>query len=219
MYLLELRDVGVVKGGVVLFKGLDLVINSGSIICIRGRNGVGKTTLARLVALVEKPTWGTVRILGVDAWGSRESIRSRVKLESIGYVPQFAGLIEELTGWENVELPLRLLGYPSDVRRRLILETSRILGVEGLLDKKPSEMSGGERMKIAIVRAIAKRPKILVLDEPTASLDPQSSENLYRLMEKLGMEGVGLMVTTTDPREPLPCTEDYMLQGKLTPMR
>jgi len=210
--LLELSNVTVVKGGVTLFTGFNLTVTSGSITCIRGRNGVGKTTLLRVAGLIEKPSSGVVKFTGLDVWGLDERRRSRIRLEHIGYVPQFAGLIEELNGIENVELPLALLGYKAKAMREAALEALRLLGVEHLAYKRPYEMSGGERMKVAIARALAKKPKLLLLDEPTASLDPESTAKLYRILEELKLQNIGVIVTTTDITEPLPCTENHILQ-------
>ncbi len=213
---MELSNVEVVKGGVRLFSGLSLTVAEGSVVCVRGRNGVGKTSLLRVAGFIERPYSGSVRFMGLDVWALDSMSRSRVRLEHVGYVPQFSGLIEELNGLENVELPLALLGYTSKARREAALEALRLLGVDHIAYKRPYEMSGGERMKVAIARALAKKPKLLILDEPTASLDTESSVKLYSILEKLRLQGVGIIVTTTDLTEPLPCTEDYTLSGNLT---
>lgn len=215
--LLELVDVRVSRSGGVVLDGVSLELGEGDIVCIRGRNGVGKSTLLRVGALVERPNSGGVRVLGFDVWSSSEALRARLRLEVVGYVPQFAGLVEELSGWENIELPLALLGYPPSVRSSIVLEVARKLGVEHILSRRPSEMSGGERMRVAIARAIAKKPRILLLDEPTASLDEEWTSRVYRLLEDLSSEKVGVVVTTADPNEPLPCTKDYVLYRRLIP--
>jgi lipoprotein-releasing system ATP-binding protein len=213
--MLELSNITIVKGGLKLVSNLSLTVTGGSIVCIRGRNGVGKTSLLRVAGFIERPYGGTVRFMGLDVWSLDESRRSRVRLENVGYVPQFSGLIEELNGLENVELPLALLGYDGKARRTAALEALKLLGVDHVAYKRPYEMSGGERMKVAIARALAKKPKLMLLDEPTASLDPESSTKLYSVLEKLRLQGVGIVVTTTDVKEPLPCTEDYTLSGSL----
>ncbi|MFZ8793476.1 MAG: ATP-binding cassette domain-containing protein [Acidilobaceae archaeon] len=174
-----------------------------------------RPALLRVAGFIERPYAGTVKFMGLDVWSLDEPRRSRVRLENVGYVPQFAGLIEELNGLENVELPLTLLGYDGKARRAAALEALELLGVGHVAYKRPYEMSGGERMKVAIARALAKKPKLMLLDEPTASLDPESSTKLYSILEELRLRGVGIVVTTTDLKEPLPCTEDYTLSGSL----
>ena len=214
---MELVDVRVYKSGELLLDGVSLRLEAGEVICVRGRNGAGKSTLLRVAALIEKPGSGVVRVLGVEASRASDGLKARLRLEAIGYVPQFAGLVEELRGWENIELPLALLGYPPSVRRQRVVEAARLMGVEHVLDRRPSEMSGGERMRVAIARALVKNPRILLLDEPTASLDERWSSQVYKLLAELSSKGVGVIVTTADPHEPLPCSRDYVLHRKLIP--
>ncbi|MEM0366275.1 MAG: ATP-binding cassette domain-containing protein [Acidilobaceae archaeon] len=215
--LIELIDVRVVRGGVSILDGVDLTLDIGDVICVRGRNGVGKTTLLRVIGLIDVIDYGIFKFLGRNVLELSGKEKSIIRLETIGYVPQFSGLIGELSIRENIELPLALLGIPGGIRAKRVTEVAKLLGLEYVLDKKPGEVSGGERMRAAIARALVKNPKLLLLDEPTASLDPEWAKTIYNIIVEYVNRGSGVIVTTTDPEEPLPCTRDYTLNKKLWP--
>ncbi|MDM7275037.1 MAG: ATP-binding cassette domain-containing protein [Thermoprotei archaeon] len=213
--LLEMYRLKLSKGGTLLFDGLNMTLKPGTIICVRGRNGVGKTTLLKVAALIENVEEGEVVILGLKTSKINPQTKAMLRLKTIGYVPQEGGLIDELTLKENIELPLKLQGLSRRTIEERVEEIAEILEIKHILNRKPWEVSGGQRMRAAIARAIAKNPKILLLDEPTASLDEQGVQALHRLLPEMVAGGAGIIVTTADPEEPLLCMEDYTLNKVL----
>ena len=217
--LLEMSSIRLSKGGTLLFDRLSLTLKPGAIICVRGRNGVGKTTLLRVAALIEYVEEGEIIILDIKASNLNPQAKAMLRLKTIGYVPQDGGLVEELTLRENIELPLKLQGLTRRTIEERVEEAAETLEIKHILNRKPWEVSGGQKMRTAIARAIAKNPRILLLDEPTANLDPQATQTLYKTLENMTSKGTGTIITTTDPEEPIPCTEDYTLNKTLIPRR
>ncbi len=148
--------------------GVQLDVASGEAALIWGENGSGKTTLLSILGGLDTPTRGHVEVAGREITGLRESALARVRLLEVGFVFQTHHLIEDLTVRENVALPLRLAKRPADARVHELLEA---FGLTKLAERKPEELSVGESQRIAVARALANGPKVLLADEPTASLD------------------------------------------------
>lgn len=175
------------QGAVHALKGIDLRIEEGEFVAIMGRSGSGKSTLLRILGLLDMPTGGEVQIDGVDALKLGEAKRARFRLEKLGYVFQEHSLVAELNVLENVYLPavadLADTGY-----KKRAAEILEVVGLKDRLNHYPSEISGGEQQRVAIARALINRPRTLFADEPTASLDADSSAIVLDLFRRLNRD-------------------------------
>ena len=199
----------------VVLKNISLAISPGEIIVVRGRSGVGKTTLSLIAALLSKPDHGRVFFQGVDPWRIGWRKREKIRLHMIGYVDQYYTLAEGLTAKENIELPLRLAGLP---RREIEARVERLLealGLTGKADRYPGQLSGGEKQRIALARALAKNPALIVGDEPFSNLDDETMAQAARLIaEHVAEKQAAALITTTDLTRPIPSTREYILEDK-----
>lgn len=210
---LTLRNVVKRVGSDRVLNGVDIDVEPGKIIVVRGRSGVGKTTLAKIMALITKPDEGLVRFMGLDvSHGADPSIR----LKFIGYVDQFYTLLPRLTVFENVELPLKLLGVPRSERRRAVLTILKELGIAEKADRYPEELSGGERQRVAIARALVKRPSLIVADEPFSNLDDDTLSQVVKVFKRVASKGTAIVITSTDLYTDFGEDKSYVLaNGKL----
>jgi putative ABC transport system ATP-binding protein len=196
-----------------VLRSVNLNVEEGDFISIRGRSGVGKTTLLKLIGLLESPDSGEVKFLGRIANKLSDCEKSELRLNYIGFIFQFFNLIPSLTVLENVELPLALAGVGRCERRRRVMELLEYFGLAGLAGRFPDTLSGGERQRIAVIRALANNPKIILADEPVSSLDDENSELLMELLTRINRERkVTIILTTTDLHEKLPTNRDFILR-------
>ena len=211
--MIELFNVSKRYGATEVLKDVNLTAEEGEFISIRGKSGVGKTTLLKIIGLLETPDDGEVRLFGRKANMLNDSERSNLRLQNIGFIFQFFNLIPSLTVLENVELPLALAGINRQERRRRAHQLLEYFGLTGLAERFPETLSGGERQRIAIIRALANSPKIILADEPTSSIDDENSQLLMELLTKINRERkVTIILTTTDLYERLPANRDFMLK-------
>ncbi|MEM3070015.1 MAG: ABC transporter ATP-binding protein [Candidatus Bathyarchaeia archaeon] len=211
--MIELNNIRKVYGSTSVLRNVNLTVKEGDFISIRGRSGVGKTTLLRIVGLLDSPDMGEVKIFGRTTSGLSDEEKSRIRLYSIGFIFQFFNLIPSLTVLENVELPLALAGMNRKERRSRVRELLEYFDIMGLAERFPETLSGGERQRVAVVRAIANNPKIILADEPTSSLDSENSKILMDLLTKINRERrTTIILTTTDLYEKLPTNKDYILK-------
>lgn len=212
MAILELRSVRKAVGGDVVLRDVNLVLEASRLVAIRGRSGVGKTTLARIAALLLKPDSGLVYFNGLETSKLSESELSSTRLKYIGYVDQDCSLIEELTVWENIELPLRLMNIERSSRAGIIGEVLEVLGLRGLEGRRPRELSGGQRQRVVLARALVKKPILLVADEPYAHLDDETVKVVMGYIRQLvSVSGLAVLITTTDLYAGMNVDEDYYL--------
>jgi len=202
-----LEAVGVTKDYVtkeLSTRALDDVsvrIEAGEFSCLVGPSGSGKTTLLNMLGTLDAPTKGQVRIDGVESEQLSESERSDLRLSKLGFVFQAYNLVPVFSAAENVEFVLLLQGVPPAERRERALSVLAELGLAELAHKRPAQMSGGEQQRVAVARAIASRPSIVLADEPTANLDSKTALQLLDLMLSLNRErGVTFLFSTHDPR-------------------
>jgi len=182
-----LKHYGHGRSAVHALKGIDMEVAEGEFVAIMGRSGSGKSTLLRIMGLLDMPTAGALKIDGVDALKLDEKKKARFRLEKLGYVFQEHSLIAELNVLENVFLPAVGGIGSTDYRQR----AKKILEIVGLKDRTghyPSEISGGEQQRVAIARALINQPRTLLADEPTASLDEESSRVVLDLFSRLNRE-------------------------------
>lgn len=204
-----------------VLRGVDLKVDIGGFISIRGKSGVGKSTLLRIIGLLDEPSKGRVFILGNDASKLDDDEASKMRLNHIGFVFQFFNLMPSLTVLENIELPMALAGVKGEVRKKRAMELLERFGLSRLADKLPSQLSGGEQQRVAVLRALANEPDIILADEPTANLDEENSEILLDLFKEINREElVTIILTTVSVEERLPTNHDYILRnGKLYQIR
>jgi putative ABC transport system ATP-binding protein len=183
--LIELLNISKRYGATQVLKGVNLTVKEGEFISIRGKLGVGKTTLLKIMGLLETPDKGEVRLFGRTVNGLNDDEKSELRLHHIGFVFQFFNLIPSLTVLENIELPLALAGVSKQERKRRATELLKYFGLISLADRFPDTLSGGERQRIAVIRALVNNPKIILADEPTSSLDDENSQLLIRLFRKI----------------------------------
>jgi ABC-type lipoprotein export system ATPase subunit len=211
--MIELVDVSKKFGTSEVLRQVNLTINEGDFISIRGKSGVGKSTLLKIMGFLETPDSGKVSLLGKDINRLNDKERSKLRLESIGFVFQFFNLLPSLTVGENIELPLALAGVGKSKRRQRALELITYFDLEKLTERFPANLSGGERQRIAVIRALANNPKIIIADEPTSSLDDENSKLIMSLFSKINKEQkVTVITTSTDLHEKLPTRIDYTLK-------
>ena len=207
---------------VPVLRGVNLSVPVGGFISIRGKSGAGKTTLLRLIGLLDRPTSGRIFLLGSEVSGMGDGEASRVRLKHIGFIFQSFNLIPSLTVLENIELPMALLGIEKGARCRRAAELLERFGMKGLANRLPAELSGGEQQRVAILRAIANNPDIILADEPTSNLDEENSQLVYELFSEINRENLTtIVVTEVSLEERLPTSEDYLLKNgilyKLSP--
>jgi len=194
-------------------KGINLLVKEGEFISVRGKSGSGKTTILKIIGMLEAPDQGEVKILGKSVNTLSDDEKSEMRIQNIGFVFQFFNLIPSLTVLENIELPLALAGINKYERQRRALELLEYFGLKNLSKRFPDTLSGGEKQRIAIIRALANNPKIILADEPTSSIDNENSQLLMELLSRVNKQwNVTIVLTTTDLYEELPTKKDYLLK-------
>ena len=187
-------------GGIVhALRGVDLRIEPGEFVALRGRSGSGKTTLLNILIGLDDPTSGQVFILGRDMAMLVEAERARLRRESIGIMFQNAHLFPSLTALENVEMPLRLARMAPEQRTRQALEALKQVGLSQRMRHRGLELSGGEQQRVALARALVHNPRFIVADEPTGNLDTVTGREISNLLRDIAHKAqVGLLVATHD---------------------
>ena len=188
------------KQEVTVLDGIDLDIPEGSFEALMGPSGSGKTTLLNLIAGIDQPTSGTLRVAGEDIAKMGESERAGWRARNIGFIFQFYNLMPVLTAAENVELPLLLTRLNKAERTRRVEVALKLVGLQDRMDHTPRQLSGGQQQRVAIARAIVADPKIIVADEPTGDLDRKSAEEVLGLLTTLNETlGKTIVMVTHDP--------------------
>ena len=179
---------------------VDVTIDRGELTVVHGRSGSGKTTLLNMIGGLDRPTRGRVWVDGEEVSAMGEDELVRLRREKIGFVFQAFGLIPILSAAENVEVPLRLRNEDPAARTKRVAELLDLVGLGGRARHRPYELSGGEQQRVAIVRALANRPKLLIADEPTGQLDSSNARTIMEVIRGLvRSEGVSAIVATHDP--------------------
>lgn len=188
------------KEPIQVLDKLDLSVPSGSFEALMGPSGSGKSTLLNIIAGLDRPTSGTVRVAGADLVHMSDRALARWRSQTIGFVFQSFNLIPVLTAAENVELPLLLTNLSGSEREKRVATALRVVGLEDRMTHYPRQLSGGQEQRVAIARAIVNDPQIIVADEPTGDLDRKSADDVLTLMDKLNKElGKTIFMVTHDP--------------------
>src|SRR5262245_26571228 len=197
--MIEVRDVvmrlGAASSAVTVLDGVSLDVAAREVLAITGASGSGKSTLLGLLAGLDQPTAGSIRVDSVDITRLDEDALARFRRERIGYVFQAFHLIPTLTAVENVATPLEIAGA-SDGRRRA-RELLAEVGLGGRLSHYPAQLSGGEQQRVALARAVALRPPLLLADEPTGNLDSTTGEQIVQLLLAMNRERASTLVLVT----------------------
>ena len=185
------------QGGLTVLKGVDLEVMPGEVVGLIGPSGSGKSSLLHAAGLLERPTSGQVLIDCEDVGGLDERARTRLRLHRIGFVYQFHHLLPEFDALDNVALPMRIAGVREGEARRRATEQLTALGLGQRITHQPAQLSGGEQQRVAIVRALANSPRLLLADEPTGNLDPTTSQAVFEALRELAKTtGVAALIAT-----------------------
>jgi putative ABC transport system ATP-binding protein len=182
-------------------RGVNLSIENGEFTALVGPSGSGKTTLLQMIGCLDQPTSGKVFINDKDVTTLNRNQRADMRRGTIGFIFQFFALIPTLTAYENIEMPLLLNGHSPAERKNRVMELLKAVDLTDRANNRPDQLSGGQQQRIAIARALAPNPKLILADEPTANLDTENGKQVMDLMAKLNKEtGVTFIFATHDPR-------------------
>lgn len=188
------------KEELTVLYDLDLTIHPGAFEALMGPSGSGKSTLLNLIAGLDRPTSGTIRVAGADVGTLPERARAKWRAANIGFIFQTYNMMPVLTALENVELPLLLAKLSSKERRERAKTALQVVGLEDRMQHYPRELSGGQEQRVAIARAIVTDPQLIVADEPTGDLDRKSADDILKLLERLNSEfHKTIIMVTHDP--------------------
>jgi putative ABC transport system ATP-binding protein len=185
---------------IVALQPTDFQLNEGELTLIIGPSGSGKTTLLSMLGCVIYPTHGDLWVDGNHINEMKQSQLARLRLEKIGFVFQSFNLLSPLSAQDNIELPLKLLGVGADERKRRVQKALETVGMTDRRKNLPKTLSGGQQQRIAIARALVTEPKLVLCDEPTASLDKDSMVVVMKELQALARQGKAVAVVTHDPR-------------------
>lgn len=188
-----------VSGGeeLTIFKDLQLSLGRGEIVALVGQSGAGKSTLLQLIGLLDSPSEGQILIEGHDVAGLGDAERTALRRDAIGFVYQFHHLLPEFTALENVMMPQMIAGVSATKAKKKATEILTQIGLGHRLNNRPARLSGGEQQRVAIARALANDPRILLADEPTGNLDPETSHMVFEILMKLVRQsGIGAIIAT-----------------------
>ncbi len=198
-------------------NGISFGVKKGEILGIVGPSGSGKTTLLNLVGGMGRPSSGSIIVDGEDLSELNDGELTDFRLEKIGFIFQFYNLISTLDAEENVELPMNLANVQVEERQKRARELLRVVGMEHRFDHLPSQMSGGEQQRVAVARALANNPPVILGDEPTGDLDSKSAKNLVELIRALRRDKkITFIIVTHDPLVVEGCDRVYSVRdGKI----
>ena len=180
-----------------IFKDLSLSVYAGEIVALVGQSGSGKSSLLHIAGLLEAPTDGDVLVAGQNCTKLDDAARTRIRRIGIGFIYQFHHLLPEFTAEENVIIPQLIAGANKADARKRAKELLDRMGLASRGHHRPSELSGGEQQRVAIARAIANRPLLLLGDEPTGNLDPETSQHVHdELLRLIHEEGLAALIAT-----------------------
>lgn len=202
MTMLEVRDLEKTYSGrfgtnpVRALKGVSFSVQAGEYVAIMGESGSGKTTLLNILATLDRPTGGSVLLDGRDLAGLKDSALAAFRRENLGFVFQEFNLLDTFSLRDNILLPLVLSGKSAAELEARLEPVAASLGISELLNKYPCEVSGGQKQRAAVARALITQPRLILADEPTGALDSQSASELLRVFSRLNGEGQTILMVT-----------------------
>jgi len=180
---------------------VDLSIEDGEFIAVMGPSGCGKSTLLNIIGLLDNPTAGSLIFDGKDVSGLKEKKRTNLRKGNIGFVFQSFNLIDELSVYENVELPLLYLKVPASERRKKVENVLERMKMTHRKKHFPQQLSGGQQQRVAVARALVPNPRLILADEPTGNLDSANGEDVMGLIKELNDEGTTVIMVTHSPSD------------------
>jgi putative ABC transport system ATP-binding protein len=180
--------------------GVDLTVGKGVYLALVGPSGSGKTTLLLSLGGLIRPTTGKVMVDGTSLYDLKPAERIELRRSKIGFLFQTFNLIPYLTAMENTQVPLMIAGKGRDEQQAIAQRTLERVGLGDRLDHKPSELSIGQQQRVALARTLANSPSIILADEPTGNLDPETADNVAEMLKQLNGEGITIVMVTHDPR-------------------
>ena len=215
--MIEIQGITKSFGELQVLKGINLIIYKGEVVSVVGPSGAGKTTLLQIMGTLDKADCGSVVINGIEVGNLKEKELSAFRNKQIGFVFQFHQLLPEFTALENVMIPALIGGMSSDKAMKKAKETLDFLGLAERASHKPAELSGGEKQRVAVARALINDPAVIFADEPSGSLDSKNKEELHQLFfdlrEKLGQTFV--IVTHDEGLAQLTDRTIHMVDGRI----
>ena len=216
--MIELQGITKSFGALQVLKGIDLTIEKGEVVSIVGPSGAGKTTLLQIMGTLDKADTGVIILNDTEISRLKEKELSAFRNRQIGFVFQFHQLLPEFTALENVMIPALIAGTSSSEATRKAKETLQFLGLSERATHKPAELSGGEKQRVAVARALINNPAVILADEPSGSLDTHNKEELHQLFfdlrDKLGQTFV--IVTHDENLARLTDRTIHMVDGRIS---
>ena len=179
--MIDIKGITKSFGKLQVLKGIDLHVDKGEVVSIVGPSGAGKTTLLQIIGTLDRPDGGTITIDGTDVGGLKGNALSRFRNEKIGFVFQFHQLLPEFTALENVMIPAFIAGRSRKEAKERATELLDFMGLADRASHKPAELSGGEKQRVAVARALMNHPAVVLADEPSGSLDSKNKAELHQL--------------------------------------
>lgn len=180
---------------------VDLEVRKGEFVAIMGPSGCGKSTLLNIIGLLDNPSAGKLLFDGIDVSNFREKQRTELRKSTIGFVFQSFNLIDELSVYENVELPLLYLKVSLSERKKMVEQVLDRMKISHRKKHFPQQLSGGQQQRVAIARAVVANPKLILADEPTGNLDSANGEEVMKLLTELNKEGTTIVMVTHSPSD------------------
>lgn len=209
--MIHITDIRKSFGQLEVLKGITLDISEGEVVSIVGPSGAGKTTLLQIIGTLDKPDAGRVVIAGTDVSDLSEHKLSAFRNRNIGFVFQFHQLLPEFTALENILIPAYIAGTPTSKAKQRACELLDFMGLKDRASHKPNELSGGEKQRVAVARALMNKPAVILADEPSGSLDTQNKQELHQLFFDLRNQlGQTFVIVTHD--EQLAATTDRTIK-------
>lgn len=209
--MIHITDIRKSFGQLEVLKGITLDISEGEVVSIVGPSGAGKTTLLQIIGTLDKPDAGRVVIAGTDVSDLSEHKLSTFRNRNIGFVFQFHQLLPEFTALENILIPAYIAGTPIGKAKQRASELLDFMGLKDRASHKPNELSGGEKQRVAVARALMNKPAVILADEPSGSLDTQNKQELHQLFFDLRNQlGQTFVIVTHD--EQLAATTDRTIK-------
>ncbi|MFO0500397.1 MAG: ABC transporter ATP-binding protein [Pseudomonadota bacterium] len=212
--LLHLENITRRYGEVEVLNGASLTLQAGEAVAIVGPSGSGKSTLLQVAGLLDPPDSGTVTVQGKNLALLRDDARAALRNAACGFVYQFHHLLREFTALENVLMPAVIAGKVTPTQRKRAEGLLKTVGLTHRMQHLPSQLSGGEQQRVAIARALMNKPKLLLADEPTGNLDPQTAAEVTdALFTLIDQEGMAALIVTHNPTLAARCHHSYTMQG------
>ena len=180
----------------IALGGVSFEVKEGEFVAVMGPSGCGKSTLLNILGLLDNPTSGSYQLLGNEVGNLREKERTQFRKGNLGFVFQSFNLIDEMTVFENVELPLVYMGVKASERKRRVNEMLDRMNISHRAAHFPQQLSGGQQQRVAIARAVVSNPKLVLADEPTGNLDSKNGQEVMALLQELNREGTTIIMVT-----------------------